>query len=223
VKRTTGTGPAARVEGSLEVHEGISTETINANTIQSVETLKTDNAEGLVVTSTAESPEHTLKVKGKTYITDELTIEGATTVKDTLTAEKLIISKIDESGKEKGEIITPTLRVNRLTNNSGSIIVDDKNLVVTKSLEVLAKEAIDGEDQNTAAVATIDKAVIGDLIVKKNDTNLTQSTGKITANEMWLESADKTSTGQVPALELFHSNADDAYQLRFKFVPITEE
>lgn len=273
VKRTTGTGPAAVVEGSLEVHDDISTETLNTNTIQSVETIKTDNVKGLVVTSTAVSPERTLKVEGKTDVSGDagiegrltvssnidtntlkavtdivtpvlktntitsnnteividkvlkvdtidsdatnglivkqatklektLVVEGTTTVNDTITAEKLIIpSTIDENGEEKGEVVTPILRVNRLTTNSGDITVDDKNLIVTKNLEVLAAKAMDEEDRGTAATATIDKAVIGQLEVKVDNTKLTGSTGKIAAKEIAAEKITQNGN-QVPVLAI---------------------
>lgn len=146
VKRTTGTGPAARVEGSLEVHEGISTETINANTIQSVETLKTDNAKGLVVTSTAVSPEHTLKVEGKTHITDSVTAPtlDVKTIKNTATdASVNIEDSLSISGdltvKSSYGVSTPTLKVNTIETRStdaNAEITISKPLKVTSNLKV---------------------------------------------------------------------------------------
>ena len=330
VKRTTGTGPAMRVEGSLEVTNSISTETINVNTLQSVDTLKTDKAAGLVITSTADSPERTLKIEGKTDISGDtgidgrltvnqnvevqsggnivvtkgnvnitegninlakggislindtapeaeklitknlqatnnatiydldvgtnidtgtlkaatdivtpalktntitsdnteivvdktlkvdtinsdstkgltveqatklkktLTVDGATIVNDTITAEKLVITDKDADGAEKGEIDTPQLSVNRITSNEGSITVDNKKLIVNKSLEMLAKTGA-----TDPATATVEKAIIGDLTVKL-DSNLKSSTGKITAKEVVAEKITQNGN-QVPAITL---------------------
>ena len=225
VKRTTGTGPAARVEGSLEVHEGISTETINANTIQSVETLKTDSAKGLVVTSTAVSPERTLKIDGKTDISGDADIEGRLTVSsnidtNTLKATTNIVTplitsenagteivvdrvlKVDTINSDSAngltvnrkltanrgvevltgyEVKTPTLRVDRITssNTDNIITIDNKKLVVNRSLEMRAPAPTEEKPNPDPAKATIEQAVIGELTVKV-DSGLKNSTGKIT-------------------------------------------
>lgn len=138
---------------------------------------------------------NTLEVNGTA------TIEGATAVNNTLTAKKVVISNIDESGIDKGEIVTPKLRVNTITSNDGSIIVDDKKLTVTKSLEVLAKKAIDEEDRQFPATATIDKVVIGQLDVIEDNTKLTESTGIINAKEVIADMITQNGN-QVPMITL---------------------
>lgn len=164
-----------------------------------VDTINSDSTNGLTIKRAAK-------------LENTLTVEGATTVNDTITAEKLIIpSKIDENGEEKGEVVTPTLRVNRLTTNSDNITVDDKNLIVTKNLEVLAAKAIDEEDRETAATATIDKAVIGQLEVKADTTKLTGSTGKITAKEIAAEKITQNGN-TIPTIKLIQNGT--AYQLQ---------
>ena len=138
---------------------------------------------------------------------DSATINGATTVNDTLTAKKVVIpSNKDADGVEKGEIVTPQVRVNRITSNEGSITVDNKKLIVNKSLEMLAKA-----DATEPAKATIEQAVIGDLTVKV-DANLKNSTGKVTAKEV---AAEKITQNGNPVPSITIVPVDDAYQLQF--------
>lgn len=184
------------VESSLESTGSVKTPTLDVQTIKNTATDAT-TGDNLGVS-----------------IDDALSVTGATSVNNTITAKKLIIpSNIGEDSKEKGEVTTPKLRVDTITSNSDSILVDDKKLLVTKSLEVLAKNAIDEDDQEKPAMATIDKAVIGELIVQKDDTTLTGSTGNITAKEV---AADKiTQNGKpVPAIALAQINSSNTYQLQ---------
>lgn len=128
-------------------------------------------------------------------INDDLIITGATEVTNAITAKKLTISNKDENGTEKGEIKTPQLRVNRITSDEGDITVDNKKLIVNKSLEMIAKAAATGP-----AEATIEKAVIGDLTVKK-DTNLKDSTGTITAGTVNSDDLNQKVTNEANRLK----------------------
>lgn len=140
-------------------------------------------------------------------IDNKLTVTGATIVNNTITAKKVVIpSNIDADGVEKGEIVTPQVRVNRITSNEGSITVDNKKLIVNKSLEMLAKA-----DATEPAKATIEQAVIGDLTVKV-DANLKNSTGKVTAKEVAAEKITQNGN-PVPSIKIVP--VDDAYQLQF--------
>ena len=140
-------------------------------------------------------------------IDNKLTVTGATVVNNTITAKKVVIpSNIDADGVEKGEIVTPQVRVNRITSNEGSITVDNKKLIVNKSLEMLAKA-----DATEPAKATIEQAVIGDLTVKV-DANLKNSTGKVTAKEVAAEKITQNGS-PVPSIKIVP--VDDAYQLQF--------
>lgn len=142
--------------------------------------------------------------KDSVKILGDLTVPVLNT--DTITAKKVVIpSNKDADGVEKGEIVTPQVRVNRITSNEGSITVDNKKLIVNKSLEMLAKA-----DATEPAKATIEQAVIGDLTVKV-DTNLKNSTGKITAKEVAAEKI--TQNGKViPAIDLVQNG--EVYQLQ---------
>jgi hypothetical protein len=170
-KRDISAEGSAAIAGNLTVGTDNNTDTgtIDAKKLVKVPTLDVQTIKN---TKTDATTGATLGVS----IEDALSITGATSVNNTITAEKLIIpSKIDENGEEKGEVVTPTLRVNRLTSDTGSITVDNKKLIVNKSLEMLAKA-----DATDPALATVEKAVIGDLTVKV-DAKLKDSTGKITA------------------------------------------
>lgn len=92
------------------------------------------------------------------------------TVKRKLTAEKDIVVTAGN------EVNTPQLRVDRITssNTDNTITIDNKKLVVNRSLEMIAKA-----DASSPAKATIEQAVIGTLEVK-TDPTLKDSTGKIT-------------------------------------------
>lgn len=107
---------------------------------------------------------------------------------------------------EGSEISTPQLRVNRITSNEGSITVDNKKLIVNKSLEMLAKAGAE-----SPAKATIEQAVIGDLTVKV-DANLKNSTGKVTAKEVVAEKITQNGN-PVPSIKIVP--LDDVYQLQF--------
>lgn len=183
---------------SIAAKHTIAADTLNVNSI---------NSRVKDGTITASSP---------ISLTKDLTVAGNAAVKSLVVGERVNTDSTDTGAiTVKKEVKTPKLRVDTITSNNDSILVDDKKLLVTKSLEVLAKNAIDEEDKETPAVATIDKAIIGDLVVEKNDT-LNGSTGKITAKEMYLK-----DIGQVPALELVHFTDTDTYQLRFRFnVPL---
>lgn len=135
------------------------------------------------------------------------TISGAAVINNTITAKKLVVTNKDTDGTEKGEIVTPQVRVNRITSDEGSITVDNKKLIVNKSLEMIAKAGA-----TDPAVATIEKAVIGNLEVKEDTTKLKGSTGKVTAKEV---AADKiTQNGNaVPTMKLV-SKSDIISQLQ---------
>ena len=140
-------------------------------------------------------------------IDNKLTVTGATVVNNTITAKKVVIpSNIDADGVEKGEIVTPQLRVNRITSNEGSITVDNKKLIVNKSLEMIAKAGAE-----SPAKATIEQAVIGDLTVKV-DANLKNSTGKVTAKEVVAEKITQNGN-PVPSIKIVP--LDGTYQLQF--------
>jgi hypothetical protein len=129
---------------------------------------------------------------------DSIKIFGDLNVDDNIAANKIVIA-------DDGEISTPQLRVNRITSNEGSITVDNKKLIINKSLEMTAKA-----DAESPAKATIEQAVIGDLTVKV-DTNLKNSTGKITAKEVVAEKI--TQNGKViPAIDLVQNG--EVYQLQ---------
>ena len=130
---------------------------------------------------------------------DSIKIFGDLDVDDTIAADKIVIAG-------DGEISTPQLRVNRITSNEGSITVDNKKLIVNKSMEMLAKA-----DATEPAKATIEQAVIGDLTVKV-DTNLKNSTGKVTAKEV---AAEKITQNGNPVPSITIVPVDDAYQLQF--------
>lgn len=151
VKRTTSTGPAARVEGSLEVHEGISTNTINVNTLQSVDTIKTDKAEGLLITSTATSPERTLKVEGKTYITDsvETPTLDVKTIKNTATDSTGAVS-IDDALTVSGNLSLNSdkaVNTDKLNVKNIKSRAENGTITVESPLEVTGKTTLKGEVQ----------------------------------------------------------------------------
>lgn len=132
-----------------------------------VNTIDSDTVEGLTI-------------KQATKLENALEVDGTVLINNTITAEKLVITDKDIDGTDKGEIVTPQLRVNRITSNEGSITVDNKKLIVNKSLEMLAKAPTTTDPDPSPAKATIEQAVIGDLAVK-TDTKLKGSTGKISA------------------------------------------
>jgi hypothetical protein len=146
-----------------------------------------------------------LTVDNNLTVKKHATIDCTTKVNDTIIAEKLVITDTDQDGVNKGEIVTPQLRVNRITSNDGSITVDNKKLIVNRSLEILAKESATDH-----AKATIEQAIIGDLTVKV-DPALKNSTGKITAKEISVEKITQNSN-PVPAISLKENGT--AYQLQ---------
>lgn len=176
--KSTATDAAVTVKKPLKVEGGLTvTNAVNLNSTLNVVSKATLN-NGLEVTS-GETKVQSLSASGATTLQeltaaaasiDSLSVAGAAVVNDTITAEKLTITDID------GEVKTPQLRVNRITSDESDITVDNKKLIVNKSLEMLAKETA-----TKPAEATIEKAVVGDLIVKK-DTKLKDSTGTITAS-----------------------------------------
>ena len=176
-----------------QITNNIDTSTLKATTNIVTPLLKTneitsDNSEIVVskvlkVDTISSDSTNGLTVKQAAKLDKTLTVEGAAVVNDTLTTEKLVATKIDAStGEDKGEIKTPKLRVNTITSDTSTVTVDDKAVILSRDLSVLMKKSASPKD--SAAVATIDKAVIGDLTVQKDDTNLTKSTGKITAGNL---------------------------------------
>lgn len=176
--KSTATDAVVTIKKPLKVEGGLTvTNAVNFNSTLNVVSKATLN-NGLEVTS-GETKVQSLSASGATTLqeltaaaasVDSLSVAGAAVVNDTITAEKLTITDID------GEVKTPQLRVNRITSDESDITVDNKKLIVNKSLEMLAKETA-----TKPAEATIEKAVVGDLIVKK-DTKLKDSTGTITAS-----------------------------------------
>ena len=196
-------GSPVKINDTLEVVSNLKVEdNINVGSLTDTEKATTDNG-GCIVAK-----------KDITAIQDLIAKRDVSAGGSATIAKNLTVGTDNNNNTgtitAKKEVITPKLRVDTITSNSGSILVDDKKLLVTKSLEVLAKKAIDEEDREEAAMATIDKAVIGQLDVITN-TDLIGSTGIITAEKVQLK-----DIGQVPALELAQVS-DDTYQLRFKF------
>jgi hypothetical protein len=161
----SGNNPGVFIEDDLSIaaKHAFAADTININNISS------RVSDGAI---TANSPINLTKAL---TVSGDTTITGATRVDNTITAEKLVITDIDDNGVEKGEIKTPQLRVNRITSDGSDITVDNKKLIVNRSLEMRAKA-----DAAAPAKATIEQAVIGDLTVKA-DPELKSSTGTITA------------------------------------------
>ena len=160
--------------------------TVNASaTIANNLTVGTDNNTNTgTITAKKLVTAPTLQATTSLNVAGNTTISGATTVDNTITAKKLTIpSDKDENGRERGEVDTPQLRVDRITssNTANTITIDNKKLVVNRSLEMRAPAPTIDVPDPTPAKATIEQAVIGDLVVKQ-DTELKGSTGSITAD-----------------------------------------
>lgn len=132
---------------NLDVDTNIDTDTLKASTEITTPRLTTNdtNTEIVVdrvlkVNTINSDSANGLTVKQAAKLEKTLTVEGATTIKDTLTVEKLVATKLDEgTGEDKGEVKTPQLRVNRITSDTGTITIDNKDLVVNNK-KVSAKE-----------------------------------------------------------------------------------
>jgi hypothetical protein len=129
---------------------------------------------------------------GNTITTPILSVNEITSDNAEIIVAKKLTTKKDIVVAANCEVNTPQLRVDRITssNTDNTITVDNKKLVVNRSLEMLAKESA-----TDPAKATIEQAIIGDLTVKI-DPSLKNSTGKITALNGQITNID-TSTLKV--------------------------
>lgn len=222
---------ALTVSGNLSLNsdKAVNTDKLNVKNIKS----RVENG-----TITVESPTElnsTLEVGGNSTLKSNLKIEGNINVgnpekpvstdnsgyivaKKDITAEQDLVAKRDIKASEKATV--KSLVVGK-RDSSDSVAPGDitaKALVRTPTIEV---NTITNPNSNIVVDKTLqlDKG----LSVKETSTLATVTATKITANELLLEDTNKTSIGQVPALELAHLNATNTYQLRFKFgsSPIT--
>lgn len=184
VNPTAPSSPAAKVTGSLEVTSSISTETINVNTLQSVDTVKTDKVEGLLITSTATSPNRTLKVEGKTSITDEL-IAGNTT----LNSLKVAIDKLTVTNASAEFKVPVTITGD--TNSLKSPVLDVK---------VIKNTVTDASTGANLGVSIEDAlSVTGEITAKKvviTDTNSEIKTPQLRVNRITSDEGTITIDGK---------------------------
>lgn len=161
------------------------------------------------------------------HITTAVSIDGLTTM-GPAHAFSLFVGETYPDTISQGTITadyqvnTPTLEVNTITSNSKEGIVVDKDLTISDSTLTVTGDTqlqtvtVNGLVDNEYTNLNKGLAVKGDATIegltKANDIDA----AKITANEIWLDTVDTESIGQVPALELAQLT-DDSYQLRFKF------
>jgi hypothetical protein len=120
-------------------------------------------------------------------------IDGATTINNDLTAKNLTITD--------GKVTTPTLDANTINVSSNASVTGS---ITSGSLKTGTSEATSLKVTGESNLANV-------------------NTKKTTANELWLEGANKTPIGQVPALAIVHLTGSDTYQLRFSFgTPIAD-
>lgn len=200
---------ATTIDSTLEVANDTSIQrslSVGANiNIGDPDDPATVNDGGYIVAKNDITAEHDLIAKHDIKATEKATVKSLVVgerAENDSTAAGIIIAK--------AEVDTPQLRVNRITSGQGNITIDNKKLIVNKSLEMLAPQPTAEKPNPDPAKATIEQAVIGDLTVEKKDT-LKGSTGKITAKEV---TADKiTQNGKaIPAISLVQHN--DVYQLQ---------
>ncbi len=241
----------ATVKTSLVVGERTSADSTDAGAITAKTSVKTPllnvtnhyNAQAYIDNATIPGE---LKVQNNgtaKITTDAITVTGATNLQKLNAKETNLESLAIAGDATPGSVLT----VNGNTTVKNDLNVTSKT--TTSSLEVTAVATIpqtlnvQSNDDTKPATANIDKAVIKNAnitnissvataginnanivnanILNKATIDIVDAT-KITANEIWLDTADNTTIGQVPALEIAHLNSTDTYQLRFKFgKPIT--
>ena len=183
------TGNTEVTEGNLIVKNGITTRLGNLNVSEGNINVTKGKITTLNLQATTEITTPTVKTNIITSDNTEIAIDkvlkvdaiesdstNGLTVNRKLTASKGVIVPANY------EVRTPKVRVDTLTSDGSAISIDDKAVIMSRDLSVLMKKS--GSPKDAAAVATIDKAIIGDLVVQKDDTNLTKSTGKITTGSL---------------------------------------
>lgn len=202
------------VSNNLSVTGTIETPKLTANTATIQQTLNVKKAKG--AENPAEANIDKAIIENATITTASMTTAGMVTANiaqanatnATITTAKIITANIDAANITKADIsgaaVTSTLNIH---NDEGDAQLNADKAIITE-LEVTGDTQL--------------QAVTINGVTKANDIDAT----KITANEIWLDTVDNESIGQVPALELAHLTETDTYQLRFKFgtpITITEE
>jgi hypothetical protein len=106
-------------------------------------------------------------------------------------------------------------------NITGTLLVSQGDTTLKKLTAehtTVTNLAIAGEAEAGSALTVNGKGTIkGDLEITTKTSTPTLDVNKITANEIWLDTVDNESIGQVPTLEIANLKDTKIYQLRFKF------
>lgn len=193
------------VNNDLEVTGTTSAPTLKVDTV-------TSNSEEIIVDKTLKvdtiASTKDLTVLPNAKLAKNLEVEGTTTLKGLATLNKgLTVSS--------GDTLLKKTQVEGLTDTGATSL---KNLSVSDNATVTG--SITSYSLKTGAAEAASLKVTGQSDLKN------VSAKKIVANELWLEDTEKTTIGQVPALELAHLTKTNTYQVRFKFgtpIKIIEE
>ena len=207
------------VSNNLSVTGTIETPKLTVNTATIQQTLNVKKAEDAEDPAEANIDKATIE---ELKVTSSTTMQGPVTIEDTVTADNLTVTA-------SGMVDTPAIKTDTISSKSGGVLTvsSDANITGATSLQNLSVS------NNATVTGTITSyslktgaAEAASLKVTGQSDLGTVSTKKIEANELWLDTVDNKTIGQVPALELAHLTKTNTYQLRFKFgtpITITEE